>query len=317
MRRGFTLIELLVVIAIVAILAAILFPVFAKAREKARQTTCINNQKQLTTSLLLYVQDHDEMLPSAASVWTDIDTDRKVLICPTKGARTKNGYVYSYALSEQALGDTDKPADALLTADGAHVSAPNTATPPIALATYDNIWYDVDDLDLRHNNAMVASYLDGHVTLLKTRPTNNGFVGEYYESDAFSGPLKFTRIDNAINFPGWGAGYPDASITTDAFCVRWTAYIKPRFTESYTIATSSLDDDIRLWIGGQQYMNDWDHGASGGQSTGALPLVANAYYEVKVEYRDGQGAASIALNWSSPSQANEVIPAARVVRLRP
>jgi len=52
--HGFTLIELLVVIAIIAILAAILFPVFSKAREKARQTQCINNQKQIATAVLMY-----------------------------------------------------------------------------------------------------------------------------------------------------------------------------------------------------------------------------------------------------------------------
>ncbi|MCE5241424.1 DUF1559 domain-containing protein [bacterium] len=63
MRRGFTLIELLVVIAIIAILAAILFPVFAKAREKARQTSCLNNIKQLTLGFLQYVQDYDERFP--------------------------------------------------------------------------------------------------------------------------------------------------------------------------------------------------------------------------------------------------------------
>ena len=60
---GFTLIELLVVIAIIAILAAILFPVFAKAREKARQTTCASNEKQLGLGLLQYTQDYDEYLP--------------------------------------------------------------------------------------------------------------------------------------------------------------------------------------------------------------------------------------------------------------
>ena len=59
-RRGFTLIELLVVIAIIAILAAILFPVFAKAREKARTSSCTNNTKQMSLAMLQYAQDYDE-----------------------------------------------------------------------------------------------------------------------------------------------------------------------------------------------------------------------------------------------------------------
>jgi prepilin-type N-terminal cleavage/methylation domain-containing protein/prepilin-type processing-associated H-X9-DG protein len=66
MKRGFTLIELLVVIAIIAILAAILFPVFARAREKARQTQCLSNHKELALSILMYVQDYDEHLPFTA-----------------------------------------------------------------------------------------------------------------------------------------------------------------------------------------------------------------------------------------------------------
>jgi len=61
-RRGFTLIELLVVIAIIAILAAILFPVFARAREKARQASCQSNLKQIGLAWLMYVQDYDETL---------------------------------------------------------------------------------------------------------------------------------------------------------------------------------------------------------------------------------------------------------------
>ena len=62
-RGGFTLIELLVVIAIIAILAAILFPVFARAREKARQASCASNIKQLQLSVNMYAQDYDELLP--------------------------------------------------------------------------------------------------------------------------------------------------------------------------------------------------------------------------------------------------------------
>jgi prepilin-type N-terminal cleavage/methylation domain-containing protein/prepilin-type processing-associated H-X9-DG protein len=67
-RRGFTLIELLVVIAIIAILAAILFPVFARAREKAKQTACSSNMKQLGTSMMMYCQDYDGRY---ASVYDD------------------------------------------------------------------------------------------------------------------------------------------------------------------------------------------------------------------------------------------------------
>jgi prepilin-type N-terminal cleavage/methylation domain-containing protein/prepilin-type processing-associated H-X9-DG protein len=80
---GFTLIELLVVIAIIAILAAILFPVFAQAREKARQTSCLSNMKQMNLAVLQYVQDYDETFPlcefyngstwSGASVTTPAD----------------------------------------------------------------------------------------------------------------------------------------------------------------------------------------------------------------------------------------------------
>jgi prepilin-type N-terminal cleavage/methylation domain-containing protein/prepilin-type processing-associated H-X9-DG protein len=62
-RRGFALIELLVVIAVVALLAALLFPVFARAREKARQASCLSNLRQVGMGFAMYTQDHDELLP--------------------------------------------------------------------------------------------------------------------------------------------------------------------------------------------------------------------------------------------------------------
>jgi len=74
-RTGFTLIELLVVIAIIAILAAILFPVFAQARESARQTSCLSNTKQLGLGVLQYVQDYDEKFP----LWIYTDKDGNVV----------------------------------------------------------------------------------------------------------------------------------------------------------------------------------------------------------------------------------------------
>ncbi|MDR3709582.1 MAG: prepilin-type N-terminal cleavage/methylation domain-containing protein [Capsulimonadaceae bacterium] len=68
--QGFTLIELLVVIAIIAILAAVLFPVFATAREKARQSACSSNEKQIGLAMVQYVQDYDETTPYAPASWS-------------------------------------------------------------------------------------------------------------------------------------------------------------------------------------------------------------------------------------------------------
>lgn len=87
-RRGFTLIELLVVIAIIAILAAILFPVFAKAREKARQTSCASNLKQLGTAIMMYSQDYDEMYP--LSVGYDASTGYYTSLVDSLNPYTKN-----------------------------------------------------------------------------------------------------------------------------------------------------------------------------------------------------------------------------------
>jgi prepilin-type N-terminal cleavage/methylation domain-containing protein len=101
-RRGFTLIELLVVIAIIAILAAILFPVFARARDAARKTTCTSNLKQLGTAIMMYTQDYDECLVPVAVgtcqmpdsyAWGDLiqpyAKNTGLLWCPSNSAKVK------------------------------------------------------------------------------------------------------------------------------------------------------------------------------------------------------------------------------------
>jgi prepilin-type N-terminal cleavage/methylation domain-containing protein len=120
--NGFTLIELLVVIAIIAILAAILFPVFAKAREKARQITCASNEKQLGLGFLQYVQDYDETFPDgqygdgvgwAGQIYPYVKS-RQVYTCPDDptpvvqngepGQPSQTDYADSYGFNRNLAG---------------------------------------------------------------------------------------------------------------------------------------------------------------------------------------------------------------------
>jgi len=113
-RTGFTLIELLVVIAIIAILAAILFPVFAMAREKARQTSCLSNDKQMGTAFLMYTNDFDECFPLAFGYSNDYGwrynynhavpqnwrpiSDSRLQAYPVHWANSTQPYIKNYAI---------------------------------------------------------------------------------------------------------------------------------------------------------------------------------------------------------------------------
>jgi len=123
---GFTLIELLVVIAIIAILAAILFPVFAKVREKARQASCASNEKQLGIALVQYVQDYDETFPNggqnfncagwAAPVYPYVKSTA-VYHCPDDPTGPSGTNVpISYAINDSLIGDQNSASGAKLAA---------------------------------------------------------------------------------------------------------------------------------------------------------------------------------------------------------
>lgn len=146
-RSGFTLIELLVVIAIISLLAAILFPVFSRARENARKSACQNNMKQIGVGFLQYTQDYDEMFPQAWSAgqavcwWEAIYPyvkSQQVFSCPSDSNRSINTfpaattgeYHISYVVNFRvcgngqygsvigAMADMPKPASTVLASDG-------------------------------------------------------------------------------------------------------------------------------------------------------------------------------------------------------
>ena len=177
-NKGFTLIELLVVIAIIAILAAILFPVFAQAREKARQATCTSNMKQIGIAVQMYAQDNDGYLlaadkgtsyPYGARVWVDFiapyGVDRNKLFCPSAPAILKTkptgigSYIYNTYVSQPPASVTCparidqiiNPSGLVLIADG---DGGNVA---LAYSTLTSVVY-------RHNGMANALFFDGHVT---------------------------------------------------------------------------------------------------------------------------------------------------------
>lgn len=198
-RRGFTLIELLVVIAIIAVLAAILFPVFAKAREKSRQTNCLSNQRQMALAITMFAQDHNELLPAAADWAGGLGLPAGVFICLDAVAMTGNTYGYNAGLftgtstastgisvnTASNLNGSYDPTNVVLTADYKPNSAPgqnpgngftsSTLTLPVAI--YSNLLMNTANYGLVHNNGLIISFLDNHVAYyptLASAPSPNG-----------------------------------------------------------------------------------------------------------------------------------------------
>ncbi|MGQ9732133.1 MAG: DUF1559 family PulG-like putative transporter [Candidatus Zipacnadales bacterium] len=204
MRKGFTLIELLVVIAIIAILAAILFPVFAKAREKARQTACLNNMKQVAIAIDMYTTDYDECYPMSIYLGgTQVITfyhaimpymkNAQILDCPSEINRirmselqailpvplasglTSVGYNGNYAVLE------DGPNNPLTGANDAVINQSELPFPAETFVMGDgeierqpNLFHS--PVVNAHNEGFNAAYCDGHAKWTKAVTTNQYYV---------------------------------------------------------------------------------------------------------------------------------------------
>jgi prepilin-type N-terminal cleavage/methylation domain-containing protein len=214
-RRGFTLIELLVVIAIIAILAAILFPVFAQAREAARKTQCLSNTKQVGTAVMMYVQDYDETFApnkylQGATLYSYYDLhlpytkNEGILICPSDAKKMRfstwlatcslpltpaRDFIFSYngnycvfndgtaARPVWSLAALPRPADTAVFSDG--ILMCNFNSPIYDPGSYTT--YGGTALRPRHHEGVSVTYADGHSKFQKanqqaTSRDADGFV---------------------------------------------------------------------------------------------------------------------------------------------
>ncbi len=214
-RNGFTLIELLVVIAIIAILAAILFPVFARAREAARASSCRSNLKQLSTGLLMYVQDYDEAMPhssgcvttgvhavaNAQGVWPDGTPkvvywnvqvepylkNAQVAYCPSVrvpaanacGYSAGNHYRSNYGLNQfaygQGLAAFDAPASTAMVLEINTHYIRQGCNSPTLQCCGGVTTNGIGSPQVRHSETHNVAFMDGHVKALKPQVPSQNY----------------------------------------------------------------------------------------------------------------------------------------------
>jgi hypothetical protein len=141
--------------------------------------------------------------------------------------------------------------------------------------------------------------------LYRVPPANgDGLLATYFDNENLSG-AQVTRMDKAIDFD-WGTGAPVAGFGADTYSVRWTGYVVPPASGSYTF-TARTDDGVRLWINGTPVIDYWQL-RSVAESSGTITLNAGQRYSIKMEYYNSPGYGVAQLYWAGPGIGRQIVP---------
>jgi M6 family metalloprotease-like protein len=161
--------------------------------------------------------------------------------------------------------------------------------------------------------AVVGETASGYVIQIDNHwelPAGRGLNAEYFSSENLTGvPLR--RVDPQVQHE-WEYGSPDPSIPVEHFSARWSGFVRPDFTETYTFHTST-DDGVRLWVNGQLVIDQF-HWQPTTEYSAAIALETGRLYGIRMEYFDSGGFARARLSWSSPSTPKGPIPPTRLYR---
>lgn len=140
-------------------------------------------------------------------------------------------------------------------------------------------------------------------------PTPRGLRGEYFATTDLRS-LQRIRLDPTIDFD-WSEHPPADNVSRENFSVRWVGTVTPEYSEAYTFITRS-DDGVRLSIDGRMLIDNWTpHGTT--EDTATVSLSAGQRYAIELKYFQGTGAATVRLEWESPSVDREVVPRSRLL----
>ncbi len=305
---GFTLIELLVVIAIIAILAAILFPVFAKAREKARMTACTSNEKQIAVAINMYCQDNDETIfPDPGSqAWPSYlgaYNEPTVYDCPTgmgKGDRGNPEYAFNQMLCGNALGDIKQAASMLMLTD--RLMNPKIDNPGALMRCSQTPTMDCDN---RHNGGANFAFMDGHVeysvvqgsdVVSLCRTKNWQFIGKNVPAWWIAQPgAAFDGTKGGVQWTNGATRYIGLDCTALGSCGYWYMNRNPDNSPLQTTVNPSFCSSMRIKAynpaSGGPYYADTDCATSGKFFTSSYNdnTLVSPYSANGAKYPDGVG----------------------------